>query len=102
LPSKRTPKKKVEPEEVEVSEVEEQKPKDYSLGRLTKKHLGDCRFGVKDRAGEWLACSVTKSYAVEVFTEESTAFQLVEGCDPWAAIDDSIVVTLTVLEEKPG
>ena len=57
-------------------------------------------WGVKDRAGEWIISSIVKSNARKVFDSDPEAFQLIEGCDPWACLDDS-PVTLTVREEKP-
>ena len=57
-------------------------------------------WGVKDRAGEWLSYCVAKWDAVRVFRENPDAFQLIKGCDPWAALDDSIVEVFTLMEEK--
>ena len=46
-------------------------------------------WGVKDRKGEWLCRCVTRREAEKYFNEGNSSFQLIEGCDPWACLDDS-------------
>ena len=46
-------------------------------------------WGVKDMAGEWIRKCITKGQALKTFNEDAEAFQLYDGCDPWACLDDS-------------
>lgn len=82
--------KKPEPEE-------ELKIRDYKALGAFKTSLG---WGVKDRAGEWIQSCVTKSMATACFEEDPAAFQLISGVNPWACLDETIVVTLVVRKEK--
>jgi len=58
------------------------------------------RWGVKDSSGEWINFCQLRHLAEKTYADDPRAFQLIEGCDPWAALDDSIVETFTVLAEK--
>lgn len=67
----------------------------------TKKYMRWCgiRWGVRDAAGAWLAYCVARDYAERIFLEPE-GHLLVEGCNPWACLDDTIVEKFITLEEK--
>lgn len=57
-------------------------------------------WGVKDRAGEWLAYCALKRDARKIYDEDPAAFQLIEGCNPVACLDDTLVEEFIVRAEK--
>jgi hypothetical protein len=102
-----------EPEKVE--ELEE--PKEEASEPVQSSRYGVTPFksinswGVKDRAGEWVvvkdnpqraehdACNITRREALRIFDTHPKAFQLIDGCDWWACLDDTPEV-LVVKKEK--
>ena len=94
-PSTKVQTKKQEPE------LEPEKEKShYGMSASSGPFQFRMCWGVKDRAGEWLAYCALKRDATEVFERDPFAFQLIEGCNPVACLDDTLVETFIVRKEK--
>ena len=99
MPSKRV-KKKTETPTKELESAEDDAPRvPKNFNQADSGFKTQLSWGVKDRAGEWIRSCITKSQALETFAEDRDAYQLIEGCDPWACLDDS-PETLTVRRTK--